>query len=299
MRRCITQGWSKAYMKVSTGYSEVDEILQNYMEQCQTTFPDKIRAIYLLGSLAYGGFIPGWSDIDGIIVLKCAVTKGLHDKYKEIIERLEKFFPRWKRKLFIDQLLSETELYSTDIYSSDLGLVNLVSLLETGKLIYGKDVRSKIKPPPKELLNRYMIKELIEKILEYRADRLPLTADISEKDEEIYRDNPSHIIAWLFYPTRTLYTLETSKIRSKEEAVRHYISKHKDEYVEFLSKGLEYRKKGVNKIPENEFWPFIKITSRFFWHYVNLLLRYYGMIDEDHSPINERSLAIRLLKQAL
>jgi len=284
---------------IQTGYAEVDEILYSYIRQCHNTFLDEIRSIYILGSLAYGGFVPGWSDIDGIIVLKCAVTKGLHEKCKEIIGNLESVFPKWKRKLFIDQLLSETELYSNEIYSNDLGLVNLVSLLETAKLIYGEEIRSNIKPPPGELLNRYMIKELIEKILESRVDRLPLTADISKKEAAFYRNNPSHVIAWLFYPTRILYTLETGKVRSKEKAARHYISKHKDEYVEFLSKGLEYRKKGVNKIPENEFWSLMKITSRFFWHYVNLLLRHYGTIGKDHSSINERSLAVRLLKQVL
>jgi predicted nucleotidyltransferase len=60
-----------------TPYPEVNAVLQLLLAEVQAVLREQLVGLYVHGSLASGGFQPGRSDIDFLVVtLKAATTNG-------------------------------------------------------------------------------------------------------------------------------------------------------------------------------------------------------------------------------
>lgn len=86
-------------IKRITQYQDINDILVEYADGAKNILGNNLIGIYLSGSLAYGDFVPGRSDID----LQAVTGKLLTEKELASIERLhknlEKKNPAWAKRI--------------------------------------------------------------------------------------------------------------------------------------------------------------------------------------------------------
>jgi predicted nucleotidyltransferase len=87
-------------METTTGYlEEVQPVLVALSQGVESIFGENLVGTYLMGSLTYGDFNPGRSDIDLVVVLKKAASGKDIEQLKELHARVEKTFPVWKKRI--------------------------------------------------------------------------------------------------------------------------------------------------------------------------------------------------------
>src|SRR5215213_5648145 len=83
---------SKISLLFSTGLSYIDEIIYGSIGILETLFPNRIRAYYLVGSYADGGYASD-SDIDVVPLFKGVMQDGEEISYRRVVEYMNKLSP--------------------------------------------------------------------------------------------------------------------------------------------------------------------------------------------------------------
>ena len=82
-----------------TPYPYINEVLGMFLENLRTVLGEYFVGLYLHGSLAGGGFDPGHSDIDFLVVTSCELPKTMIPKLKAMHEHIWQNGPEWSKKL--------------------------------------------------------------------------------------------------------------------------------------------------------------------------------------------------------
>lgn len=156
----------KAYSKRHY-YDAVSELVNVIADE----YGNEIKAIYAGGSFARGDFVPGRSDIDIYVVAKHAkekLQKDLAEKAKEIEG---KYFNSLKP--VFDEVLGVTVTSLGEIRDgkSFLGAgFEYSNFIDTGKLLWGEDVKALIpKPSPEE--RKSSAENYLEKVYSLVSDQ--------------------------------------------------------------------------------------------------------------------------------
>ena len=216
-----------------TPYDNVNEAIYALRDSAKEVLGDYFTGMYLYGSLALGGFDPGRSDIDLLIV----TSEKLPDDVISELEAMYKRFYRsgldWAKKMTgICIPLEDMRIYSetgpkNQMFNRDEFLVDRPDndwifhrhvLNECGIVIEGPPLRDIIEPIPPE--------QLKEIAFLFLRDWVLLTYD-----DEIFRGE-SHQAYFVLTVCRCLYTLKNgdiaSKIRSAEWVLEQVDSKWSD-----------------------------------------------------------------------
>ncbi|TET80454.1 hypothetical protein E3J38_05565 [candidate division TA06 bacterium] len=276
---------------------EIDDLLGCLVDRTSSLLGDRVGAIYITGSLAYGDFVPGRSDIDGFCFFREGPSAEDLTKYDDMISDLGKIHPTYEGKI-LDHPISMSSLQDRKKLEEDLGFVNLTSLIQSGKLIYGREIIMSVKPPTRWELDTYMAQD-IAKILRKREAGIP--CDIEEDEESIkeYSQNPELVLDWLLYPARVLYTMKTGRIGSKKTAVHQYCLSHDDRFKMWLEQALEYRSQKTEVIPEHQVKAIMEVAIDFFWHLVNLVQAKMGLVRKGEEEVCTPAEAVNRFRRLL
>jgi hypothetical protein len=163
-------------------------------------------ALYGMGSLGYGNYVPGWSDLDLDIVLVDAAA----DEPNDIAERAN--------LSLLDNGYSDVDVKCfrlSDLCQPGLqllyGLANRrVMLLDSAVHLYGPDIRSMI-PRPEEG--------------ELRQECRRVADNLTNMPDEWWASRPlDDLAAILALPARLLYTAATGQVVSKTEALESLLA---------------------------------------------------------------------------
>src|SRR5215212_11405293 len=80
---------SKISLLFSTGISQIDEIIRGSIGILEALFPNRIRAYYLVGSYADGGYTSN-SDIDVVPLFKGVMKNNEEVIYRQVVEYMNK-----------------------------------------------------------------------------------------------------------------------------------------------------------------------------------------------------------------
>lgn len=72
--------------------SEVNDVMNRYMESFKCYFPNELEGVYLHGSIALGAYTHGLSDIDFITVTKHRFTSSEIKKVSELHKEIKAVF---------------------------------------------------------------------------------------------------------------------------------------------------------------------------------------------------------------
>ncbi len=88
----------------TTALGDVGEVLRLLVDGLEAIFAAQLVGLYLTGSLSYGGFHRGSSDIDLLALLQRAVTTEQRTWLIALHERIAAQHPRWATRLEISYL---------------------------------------------------------------------------------------------------------------------------------------------------------------------------------------------------
>ncbi len=209
----------------TTGYSDVDEVLRLLSTELRRILGNKLVALYLTGSLSYGDFDYGSSDIDFLAVLTRALTQRQLEAVKEMHQHIAEQVPYWAKRLegsYIPQKwLSSIErppgkrpyvnagMVAMFPYGNEW-LVNLYVLHQRGIPLVGQEPRALIPPIDIRAVREASRQNLLE-------EWAPKT-----KEPEPFKDpdyDSSHLQAYaILTMCRILHRAKVDLVASKREA---------------------------------------------------------------------------------
>jgi predicted nucleotidyltransferase len=276
---------------------EVDQLLGCLVDKTADRFGEKVAAIYLTGSLAYGDFIPQKSDIDGFLFFEGPLSNDDFHDYESLISSVEKEYPAYQAKI-LDHPVSTLILEDRGELEKALGYVNLTSLVQSGKLIYGREILMSVRPPSRWELDTYMAHDVAE-ILSKRPDRVPVTVEEDSGALASYSEDCLPLIEWLIYPARVMYTMKTGRIGSKRSAAVHYRLSHDDRYNIWLDEAIRIRSEAEGVLSEKQLRPLMEVTVDFFWYLVNQIQAKMGLVRKGEEEVYAPAEAVNRFRRLL
>jgi hypothetical protein len=213
-----------------------EQVIADTVQAAQAVLGSEIEAIFVLGSLAHGGFAPLVSDVDIAIVVgvtalgtaeqmarvqSLVVEKGS----SPLSERLSVFWADWHT------------VRTGEGVQSRLGPVDRLDLLDSGRLLLGSDQREPSVRPSRQELVVMSADHIVNKFTDAYLDRLRDT-------RTLLAGGPRAITKAILFPVRFIYTLRTGRIGLNEDSARWYAAEGLPGSALAL-KALEWRNDGV------------------------------------------------------
>jgi hypothetical protein len=213
-----------------------EQVIADTMQAAQAVLGSEIEAIYMLGSLAHGGFAPLVSDVD-VAVIVGATGSGTAEQMARVhglvvdkgssplSERLSVFWADWHT------------VRTGEGGHSRLGPVDRLDLLDSGRLLVGSDLREpSVRPSHRELVVMsadHILNKFTDPYLERLRDTWALLAD-----------GPRAVTKAILFPVRFMYTLRTSRIGLNDNSARWYAAEGLPGGA-LAMKALEWRNEGI------------------------------------------------------
>ena len=268
---------NKISLLFSTGISRIDGIICGSIGILETLFPNRIRAYYLVGSYADGGYTSN-SDIDVVPLFKGVMKDGEEVIYRQAVEYMDKL-----SSVHLGfGLRNENESFREGGVGIKIGSV----------LLYGEDVRDQIPLTPLEKYCQSLISTSIELIRYQRGDpkQLSFPLDYPAQDEfygylkeedlqGTIGKSTASIFTHLMFLASSVVTLKTGKYNaSKSFSWKFYQDCVGDAWGSFLQEwyilgrrqwgnGVPFTSEERNQLKhmcqkalafENEFWTIAK-----------------------------------------
>lgn len=223
----------------SIPYPHIRDLLARLLSGLQTTLGDRLVGLYLYGSLAWGDYDDGLSDVD----LLAATAADINEHEFNALDRMQNDlllqFPQWDNHLEIAYLsLHALKTFKTErspigiispgepFHIKDAGkdwLMNWYFVREYGLTLYG--------PPPQTIIEPTSKAEFIQSVKDHAAHWREWIND--------YDSRPSQAYAILLM-CRTLYTCATGEQVSKKQAAL-WAAKELPEWSELIHNALMWR----------------------------------------------------------
>ena len=200
-----------------TPYPYVNEAVQMLLTNIQAVLNDYFVGLYLLGSLASGGFDPGHSDIDFLVVTTKALPKSLFPALEAMHMRIRDSSLEWAKKLegtylsrrvihvFTPSKRKIPYLNEGRFFITEQGMewiINRYILWENGITVAGPPIKSMIAPISRDELR----KAIVDTLLTYWTPKV---------NERGWLEPPGHQPYIVLTCCRALYTLKHGIIASK------------------------------------------------------------------------------------
>jgi len=229
-------------------FSSAKRLVSQVNETCA------VAAAYIFGSVALDDYRHGWSDIDIIILAERPLSAEQAEKLINLrsTDPSDEYLRKFEGGIVdVDSFVNRVD--STAVYwgtsgqraRSDFRLdpFSMVELIEKGILIYGADIRGRLKRPSGADIYR-AIKHHYKTIRE--------VAQVTDASLYSY--------GWMLDISRCLYTLEYGKIISKTDAGQWALDNEFCSHTEVLKRVLTIRKFPVlaDENDEREMGPYVQ-----------------------------------------
>ena len=178
-------------------------------------WPERLVAVYALGSLAHGGF-GAVSDVDIALVLADPLVpsdaQGVHRLADLVSATLKPFADRLS--VFWGSIASLTGASAGGRFPP----LDRLDLVTYGRLLTGSDIRSRLRSPTR--------KELVIGGAEFALSRLGTDDVIGmlKRPEALLRSEAKTLTKLVLYPVRFLFTARTGEVGRNDAAVALYAS---------------------------------------------------------------------------
>lgn len=201
-----------------TPYEDINIVLESLLNGIQTIFGNNLVGVYITGSLSYGGFIRGRSDLDLLVVLHKPVTQEEMDLIKKMHIQIEKDNEKWKNRIecsYIPQdmlgnmlppksprpYIGEGRFYPKAFYGNEW-IINNYLLYKHGITLFGPDFNTLLKKVDIKDVQKASIRDLFKEW------------EPKLKDDE-WLDNPHYQSYIVLNLCRILFTVLQEKVASK------------------------------------------------------------------------------------
>lgn len=240
--------------------------------RCES-YEDEIVALYMGGSVSRGDFSPGRSDLDIYLVLK-EENEEVIERFKNETKNIEGEYLQELTEIHPDPVsLATTTLEKVQDGSSFLGSgVEYHTFMQTGKLLYGRDMKHLIPDPSKKEVRASAIQAL-KKIYKL-AKKGPEHPTIPYSPE-----NPYAYFSTIFRAAHMALSLEREFVSGKWEIVlvARRVYEEASELYSILRKSFGlWEKWERNALTEKEVSQLQEVYSKF----MNKLAEKYEILQE-------------------
>lgn len=195
-------------------------------------------AIYLMGSLARGGFSARVSDIDiGVVLNK--ITPDTAVKIEKIITLTKEKNPLIKNRISV--FWGTVHSINSSSKESRYPPFDRLDLIDHAKLIQGSEVRQKlIKPNQKEL--KISCAEFAIQYLE-SSDRLAMFND----GLLILNQGATSLTKAILFPARFIYLAKTNQFSTNEASAQYYKNTFSGDDALLVKKCYQWRMNGIKE----------------------------------------------------
>lgn len=235
----------------ATKYPEVNKILDVLLFEMQRILADKLKGLYLYGSLCTGDFDFSISDIDLLAALETEISDEEFNLLKNMHTKLAKDHEEWKDRIEV-QYMSLDALKTFKTKTSKIAnispgepfhfveagkdwLVNWFVVQEKGLTLYG--------PPPSKYIEYITKEEFIEIIRDHTKLWSNWINGISRK-----RGSQAYAIITL---CRAYYAIKHGEQISKIKAAL-WMQKHFPEWAGLIGRALKWRENQWNDQSEDQ-----------------------------------------------
>jgi hypothetical protein len=218
---------------------DIAALLDELREDIAAMLGDDFVGLYLFGSLAYGDFTPGVSDIDLLAVTGRFVTEDDIDRLREMHREIVHRHPEWEDRIEVAyQSTQGLRTWRTErspmaiispgepihlIEAGDDWRINWFFVLDHGVTLFG--------PPPETLIAPIPKSVFVDAARELGRDWLTRIHTVGDQRGESYA---------ILTLCRALYTHHTGELVSKVKAAR-WVQKRHPEWAPLIDMALERR----------------------------------------------------------
>jgi predicted nucleotidyltransferase len=196
--------------------AQAEETLNATIDLAKALWRERLVAGYALGSLAHGGFRPLVSDIDIGLVFAEPLLAGDEEAVKDLRSTIEAGGRPFSDRLSI--FWGSLASLSGTSPGGRFPPLDRLDLLEFGRLVTGRDVRTALSVPTRE--------ELLvvgSEFALWRLDRGDVAALLKDP-AALLRTDPKTLTKLVLYPVRFLFTARTGEVGRNDAAVAHLVA---------------------------------------------------------------------------
>lgn len=271
---------------------EIKRTIKFFSTLCSEHFEKKLKSIIIYGGLTMDDFCPGWSDIDFVVVLDAKITKPIIEKIKLIHQQL--LIPEYKYGKIVEGFYVPVNYFLQKYGPNDIAyfaggghkptyrrlpsLIEYLSIIQTGKTIYGEKLIVQIAPPTKQELIIESLQNIESCLAKERFPFQPLLL----KDTKYTPELASHaLISCCLWLPRIIYTLKMNKIVSKTYAGEYFAQKYPGKWSEFILRAVQIRKTD-SKLTFQEVKD-LSLKFPYYFEYVSNLI--FNLLDKEHKSL--------------
>lgn len=250
-----------------TPYPDINSFFDTLLFQLKIILEDRLIGVYLFGSLVWGDFEYGSSDIDLLVVTSSTITNNEFGKLDHMHRELAKTYTHAKEGMTEIIYVSENTLQTfktrrspiavihpgEPLHMRDAGkdwLINWYSVQEKGRTLFG--------PPPKTLIAHITREEFIQAVRDY--------ANAFRSQINGLHGRPAYEILTI---CRAYYTYKNGEQTSKKRAAQ-WTAKEFPQWSTLIEDALKWRHNWRdNQVDAEETLPEIKQFVHFILDQIN------------------------------
>jgi len=220
------------YTEIKTKNNDIKLLIADFVELTQKSFPNALVSIYVMGSLARGGFSESASDIDlGIIYDK--PSHNTEEIFSNIKEELKQKYNLIKNNISI--FYGSISEINNKKGSFRYPPFDRLDLIKHALLISGNEVRQKLIEPNKE--------ELLIATANFALGYLATEIRIREcKNPMLIIDKGlTYLTKTILFPVRFIYFEKTDSISGNDVSVNYYLNHFETNEKELVRYGFGLR----------------------------------------------------------
>jgi hypothetical protein len=210
-----------------------ESVLAQAVKLAQLGWGNRLVAAYALGSLAHGGFSIHVSDVDLGLVLDDPLETADAGAVDRLLNDVKAGGSPPSGRLSV--FWGSVGTLSSAATGGRFPALDLFDLKQFGRLLAGRDVRSRLRCPT--------LRELLVSGAEFALKHLSTPEVTSYLRDPVLLANASTktLTKLVLYPVRFLFTARTGQIGVNDKAVNYFSTAENGPTAELARKGLEWR----------------------------------------------------------
>jgi len=202
----------------------VQEIIASCHALAEEAFGSRLRGLYLLGSLAHGGFAPAVSDLGVALFLAAPLVAHDAEQIAAVLAYCDAAHPTYARRLslFWGTVEDFNDADAVQTPGRFLALDRL-DLVEHGRYIAGEELCAALIPPSRAAVLEHCRQDLP------RFVRDPTRYGFLTGGAELDTSDRRALTLLCLFPARFLYTAQTGEVVSNDAAAVAYCAAHHEE----------------------------------------------------------------------
>lgn len=225
----------------------VREVIADCRALAEEAFGARLRGLYLLGSLAHGGFAPAVSDLGVALLLAAPLAAEDAERIAAVAAYCDAAHPAYARRLSlfwgtVEDFAAVDAIQLPGRFSA----LDRLDLIAQGRHIAGEELRAQLAPPSRAAVLENSRQDLL------RFVRDPARYGFLTGGAVPDTSDRRALTRLCLFPARFLHTARTGEVASNDAAARSYCALHRGACVDIVGLALTLRHDPARTLREDE-----------------------------------------------